>query len=364
MAALAKIGGDIAYGAPTALVRRNVTRLSAADKSDLVAAILQMKQKPSPFDARLSYYDQFVQWHLTALTCAKDDQANNPYPAHASPGFLPWHRIFLVLFERGVHAVTGKPIALPYWDWTDPGSVDAVFTDDFMGPRSGDLKQNYVITTGPFRKGAWQLKVLSVPSDDPGQPHDLVRAFGIHANALDAALAPGLPTAQELAQAMIVEAYDAQPFDISVAPTRSFRAQLEGWDGWKTLICSTDGVESPIPIDTSFALSLHNRVHRFVAGSFKVGDQAWYGSLKPHTSPNDPVFLLHHAFVDKIWSDWMARHGRQYLPEEPIAPVGTDLVGVPGRSTPLPPFDRVAAAISTPGSVLEHHGLGYAYDTD
>lgn len=36
------------------------------------------------------------------------------------------------------------------------------------------------------------------------------------------------------------------------------------------------------------------------------------------TSPNDPVFWLHHAFLDKIWADWMARHGRVYLPEKEI----------------------------------------------
>jgi len=25
------------------------------------------------------------------------------------------------------------------------------------------------------------------------------------------------------------------------------------------------------------------------------------------TSPDDPVFFLHHCFVDKVWADWQAR---------------------------------------------------------
>ena len=38
---------------------------------------------------------------------------------------------------------------------------------------------------------------------------------------------------------------------------------------------------------------LHNRVHLWVGGN-----------MAPMTSPNDPVFFLHHCFVDKAWADW------------------------------------------------------------
>ncbi len=32
-------------------------------------------------------------------------------------------------------------------------------------------------------------------------------------------------------------------------------------------------------------------------------------------SPNDPVFWLHHAFIDKLWAEWQRRHpGSGYLP--------------------------------------------------
>jgi len=26
------------------------------------------------------------------------------------------------------------------------------------------------------------------------------------------------------------------------------------------------------------------------------------------TSPNDPVFFLHHTFLDKLWEDWKPQH--------------------------------------------------------
>src|SRR6266849_5046189 len=107
----------------------------------------------------------------------------------------------------------------------------------------------------------------------------------------------------------------------------------------------------------------NHRVHYVVSGSFSVDDHVWFGSLKPHTSPNDPVFFLHHCFVDKVWADWLAHHGRQYLPAEAIPKTEDTLVEVPGPNTPLRPFDRAFANISTPASVLDHHNLGYRYDT-
>ncbi len=51
-------------------------------------------------------------------------------------------------------------------------------------------------------------------------------------------------------------------------------------------------------------MNLHNRVHVWVGGQMATG-----------VSPNDPVFWLHHAFVDKLWADWRARRpGSAYLP--------------------------------------------------
>lgn len=77
-----------------------------------------------------------------------------------------------------------------------------------------------------------------------------------------------------------------------------------------------------------------------------------------------PLFFLHHAFVDKIWADWMVRHGHQYLPLEAISkPVG-GVVPIRGKDTPIKPFDKIVSNFSTPASVLDHHQLGYRYDTE
>jgi hypothetical protein len=44
-------------------VRKDVKDLTPQEKADFVAAVLKLKQTPSPWNAKFSYYDQFVWWH-------------------------------------------------------------------------------------------------------------------------------------------------------------------------------------------------------------------------------------------------------------------------------------------------------------
>ena len=41
----------------------------------------------------------------------------------------------------------------------------------------------------------------------------------------------------------------------------------------------------------------HNRLHGLVGGTMALS-----------TSPADPLFWLHHAFIDKLWADWQILH--------------------------------------------------------
>jgi tyrosinase len=67
------------------------------------------------------------------------------------------------------------------------------------------------------------------------------------------------------------------------------------------------------------------------------------------TSPNDPVFFLNHANVDRLWAEWQTAHpGKTYAPD----------VGSPGNSaeSPMPPFGN-----TTPRDVETITRLGYRY---
>jgi Common central domain of tyrosinase len=117
--------------------------------------------------------------------------------------------------------------------------------------------------------------------------------------------------------------YDVAPW--TLASSSGFRNRLEGW------------ISGP---------QLHNLVHVWVGGS-----------MGPMSSPNDPVFFLHHCFVDKLWADWQRLHtGAGYLPVSGAAPghnLGDAMQPWAGRGETI-----------TPASRLDHHALGYAYDTE
>ena len=50
--------------------------------------------------------------------------------AHGAPGFLPWHRAYLLDLERELQAIDPS-VALPYWRFDQP--APKLFTPDFFG---------------------------------------------------------------------------------------------------------------------------------------------------------------------------------------------------------------------------------------
>ncbi|ORX77068.1 Di-copper centre-containing protein, partial [Basidiobolus meristosporus CBS 931.73] len=53
-------------------------------------------------------------------------------------------------------------------------------------------------------------------------------------------------------------------------------------------------------------------VSRFEQGPHGVMHQAINGDMVNFFSPNDPVFYLHHGFVDKNWALWQAKAPQNY----------------------------------------------------
>ncbi|MDQ4145897.1 MAG: tyrosinase family protein [Actinomycetota bacterium] len=84
---------------------------------------------------------------------------------------------------------------------------------------------------------------------------------------------------------------------------------------------------------------IHNPPHRWVGGV-----------MAGAASPGDPVFYLHHGWIDLLWVLWqLARPGAPFVSSGPGAGLNDDLMGWPGR---------------TPAEVLDHYALGYSYDIE
>jgi len=310
--------GDAARSRRKILVRKNVKDLTAAEKCEFICAIHRLKRMPSPWGTDLSYYDELVNWHYTIHKCG--------LWGHMSPVFLPWHRALLLTLETALACAAGKPIATPYWDWTDQESTDATFADDFMGP-FGDPADDYAVLSGPFRKGAWRITLHGPASDDPAQFKHLVRAAGT---------APGagnLPTAQDMDRALSRPVYDVAPWNLSSDPDVSFRQYWEGWIGFEGCGECVDDIMQPTPGSdpSKVALQNHNLVHFYIGGVFQPSSKvkvygegyaasqlgltgAVYGTIVPATAPNDPLFWSLHSNVDRVWHLWQLRHPNAYRP--------------------------------------------------
>lgn len=285
--------------------RKNQARLTSAEKRRFVNALLELKRKGE--------YDEFVRTHVEHYVSDGDSGLR---VAHMTPSFLPWHRRFLLEFERALQRIDSA-VSVPYWDWTVDRSPSAsLWGSGLMG--GNGRRSDRQVMTGPFARtnGVWIIKEGETGGDF------LMRDFGRPQNPIK------LPTPDDLAWAMRDPVYDTPPWD-STSPD-GFRNKLEGW---------TSGVGND-------KWRNHNRVHRWVGGHMLGG-----------ASVNDPVFWLNHAFVDLLWDRWQARHpdSAPYLPKKPPGPGnGPPHGSIASLHEPMPPWDV------KPDELIGHRGI-YRY---
>jgi len=99
-----------------------------------------------------------------------------------------------------------------------------------------------------------------------------------------------------------------------------------------------DQAQSPYSAFWSPAEGTHGPPHNWVGGN-----------MSGVRSPEDPIFFLHHCFVDKWWSDWQQAHPG----EDPYQGSGDR-----SPSSPMPPWT------TTPNDMADTVDLDYIYDTD
>jgi tyrosinase len=153
----------------------------------------------------------------------------------------------------------------------------------------------------------------------------LKRQFGVNTDSL--------PTRDDIGLAMGEALYDTPDYNSSPF-TLGFRNRLEGWI-----------TQRGDPNVAKKGTQLHNRVHVWIGGNMLL-----------MTSPNDPVFFLHHCFIDKVWSEWQANMAQEkpslaphYAPLQD-GPLGHNLHDV------LRPWSRKIS------DVMDIAALGYEYE--
>jgi len=172
---------------------------------------------------------------------------------HGSWYFLPWHRVYLHHFEKIVRQAvidSGGPAnwALPYWNYSDP------------------RRTNVVKLPPAFREPA-------MPDGTPNPLYVQQRGVGINSGA-------SLPAGSVSTTAALAETDFTDPDGAGIAS--SFGGGKSGRNHGGPLRGSLENVP-------------HASVHGSIGG--------WMGAFE--TAGRDPIFWLHHANIDRLWSRWL-----------------------------------------------------------
>ena len=90
--------------------------------------------------------------------------------------------------------------------------------------------------------------------------------------------------------------------------------------------------------------SIHGTVHLVVGGGDEAEDIA--GTMATALSPKDPIFWLHHSYLDKLWNYWQKQN--EHNPARNPAFMNLKL-------RPPPIFARIISR------VIDIKGLAYEY---
>ncbi|KAI1804823.1 Di-copper centre-containing protein [Daldinia bambusicola] len=228
-------------------VRKEWRTLSTDERNSYISAVKCLTTKPSTLGLNTTLYDDFPYVH----NALNDD-------IHFVASFLPWHRYFVHVYEQALKDC-GYTGAAAYWDWTldSDDTAKSSIWDPITGVGGNGSPEKTVtigmttskcVIDGPFKD------LLPAYVTDTYQPHCLRRNFN---------------DGTEHVGDMLSEAYtpDAVAKINALTDYVNFHNKLEGGP--------------------------HGAIHSAVAGD-----------MMPASSPNDPLFFLHHTQIDRLWTLW------------------------------------------------------------
>lgn len=272
------------------VTRKEWGDLPPADRKAYTDAVLCLQAKPSQLSHGLynttSRYEDFTVVHI-----------NQTRLIHFNGVFLAWHREFIRLFESALQTECAYAGALPYWDWVkhhenitaSPLFDGSPFSLSGQGlPLSPEEKEK--------EPPCWQIGTEITCPKGPGGgcvTDGPFKNYQIGYVAAD----PGTITNPEPGLPPNIFNYVPRCFarDISqyIATNFQTQANLDNLRNTSTIKDFQDALDNVSAVGFP---GLH------ASGHFAVG--AVGGDI--FSSPTEPTFFLHHAMIDKVWSQWQA----------------------------------------------------------
>ena len=267
-------------------IRKSIADLTDSEAREFIKALLLIKVKvanPSaPQKEQITVYDRFVSLH-GAVMSVQTPRSQDVNMGHWYPGFLPWHREYLIRIERELNEVApdGVEIAIPYWPWSDPeATVDHMlhanrFGNTAPGSNYGPVTEGYFAEkapTGRDRPSWWPI------GEEGWRVRDELQLENVDSNYKNSIYRQVRPT-------------DYLP---DTTKNIKFGLKLENYHWfWRWL---EEGSRT------------HNSMHNWIGGTLS----------NAIFSPMDPIFLLNHANVDRLWALWQdnGHMGKEHYPAE------------------------------------------------
>ncbi|UPK92493.1 hypothetical protein LCI18_003428 [Fusarium solani-melongenae] len=230
------------------VVRQEWRQLSEATRQNYLDAVKCLKSKPSRLGLKTPLYDDFPYVH-----------ARLDNEIHFVASFLPWHRYFVHVYEKAIQEC-GYEGAATYWDWSldtsdVPGSsiwdARSGFGGNGVRPGPNGTNTPKCIQDGPFKDLRVHYSQLET------KEHCLEREWN------DGTEEAGDMLAQFYTPEVVNKAQQITNYN-------DYRIELEGGP--------------------------HGALHSAIGGD-----------MTPSTSPNDPIFFLHHGQIDRLWTLWQAK---------------------------------------------------------
>ncbi|WP_448624136.1 tyrosinase family protein [Geodermatophilus sp. URMC 64] len=235
---VSRAGATQALGSKRVMVRirKNANTLTPAERDRFTTALAKLNNQGA------GQFQSFREMHRQRVALRQ---------AHGAPGFLAWHRAYLLDLERELQRIDPS-VALPYWRFDQP--APNLFTPEFLGRSS-------TLGTATFA------------------PTNLLAQWRTDG-------APGI-TRTPFFNAQSQAAFVASQGDTLIMggppPTSIF-------DTGPTQPGGFDEMEG----------DPHGNAHTSFDG--------WIQD--PATAPRDPLFFLLHCNVDRLWAGWQFLNGR------------------------------------------------------
>ncbi|TFK72334.1 Di-copper centre-containing protein [Pluteus cervinus] len=228
-----------------------------------------------PINPASSAYDDMVYVHIDLN-----------HQIHSTGWFFPWHRFYLHTYEQTLKNKCGYTGPLPYWDWTQD-------TANFLNASIWDSNHNHGVGTWgtatndyQITDGAWGTAnpspfYLNYPSH-----HAIRRNFTLQPY-LNFPRPYLLTNSAQYANETFTQAMVDASVQHYTGDYKGFQKSFQDYQGPHA------GVHLMVGADLT-GLCPGNAPASCIPG------ETW--------SPNDPLFFMHHARVDKAWYDWQNRN--------------------------------------------------------